>query len=602
MARAPSPTTQPADGAPRLEARDLSVRVGSSPLRVVYQGPSFYVRDQGRKQILAKTSMRLEAGELVAMVGASGSGKTTLVRALAGIAHPWTGDVLVDGRPVAAQRREIGYLPQDEIVHERLSVLEALRYAARLRLPAGTTRAEREEAVQGALRDMELEKQARTRIGSLSGGERKRVGVGIELLSRPSLLFLDEPTTGLDPGIETRMMGLLRSLAHGRRTIVVATHATKSLSVCDKLAVVGRGGHLAFYGPPREAPAFFGVKAYDDIYAALDRRPAHRWRQAFERGRDGEELESDGREPGGENGASGVAPHGARPPEAEGRRSSTPEESRSPRRRGPLAQMRVLAGRYARLFTRDRRNLLLLVGQVPVIALAIVSVFDSGILNRPPGGNPQDAGELLFAMVTAAIWLGSIDAAREVVKERSVVDREVAVGVRRLSYLGSKLLVLFTLAAVQIALLCMVIFTFIPLDGPVESGALVYGALTLTSFVAIGLGLLISCAATTEDQATSVIPLTLIPQLLFTGALVPVATMSDSVATLSGLAFGQWSFASMGTAIGMNRRINGDFIFARISEFGPSFFAVPQLDAFAILGGFLLVFLVVAATLLRLRS
>jgi len=591
MARAPSPTTQPADGAPRLEARDLSVRVGSSPLRVVYQGPSFYVRDQGRKQILAKTSMRLEAGELVAMVGASGSGKTTLVRALAGIAHPWTGDVLVDGRPVAAQRREIGYLPQDEIVHERLSVLEALRYAARLRLPAGTTRTEREEAVQGALRDMELEKQARTRIGSLSGGERKRVGVGIELLSRPSLLFLDEPTTGLDPGIETRMMSLLRSLAHGRRTIVVATHATKSLSVCDKLAVVGRGGHLAFYGPPRAAPAFFGVKAYDDIYAALDRRPAHRWRQAFEKERQGEES-------GSENGAGTPQPRPAARPDG----AQVAAAPSSARRRGGLAQMRVLAGRYARLFTRDRRNLLLLVGQVPVIALAIVSVFDSGILNRPPGGNPQDAGELLFAMVTAAIWLGSIDAAREVVKERSVVDREVAVGVRRLSYLASKLLVLFALAAVQIALLCAVIFTFIPLDGPVQAGALVYGALTLTSFVAIGLGLLISCAATTEDQATSVIPLTLIPQLLFTGALVPVATMSDSVASLSGLAFGQWSFASLGTAIGMNRRINGDFIFARISEFGPSFFSLPQLDAFAILGGFLLAFLAVAAVLLRLRS
>ncbi|MGI8439555.1 MAG: ATP-binding cassette domain-containing protein [Thermoleophilaceae bacterium] len=607
-----SGATSAAPAPPRLEARDVSVRVGTGPLRVSFVGPSFLVRDQTRRQILAKTSLSLEPGELIALVGSSGSGKTTLLRALAGITRPSSGAVLVDGRPVSSLRRDIGYLPQNEIVHERLSVAEALRYAARLRMPAGTSRAEMDAAVAQALRDMELEKRARIRIESLSGGERKRVGVGIELLSRPSLLFLDEPTTGLDPGIESRMMALLRGLATGPRTIVVATHATKSLSVCDKLAVIGHGGHLAYYGPPGRATAFFGVSSYDDIYAALDRRPAHRWRrQGAAQGETGEpNVEG--------NGGSATARLEASPP------------PRSGRRRGALAQAVVLSGRYARLFARDRRNFLLLVGQVPIIAVAIVSVFESGILNRPPGGDPQKSVELLFALVTAAVWLGSIDAAREVVKERSVLDREGAIGVRRLSYLASKLVVLFALAAVQMALLCGIIFALIPPDEPRATIAVMYGVLTLTSWVAIAMGLLVSAAATSEDQATSVIPLTLIPQLLFTGALVPVAAMHPVVAKLSGLAFGQWTFASLGTAVDMKARIAGEIDaesgvnlsalsalgpetaarvrdfraeqLSRVNEFGPTFFSIPQLDAYAILGGFLAVLLVGALLLLRPRS
>jgi len=649
---------------PRLEARDVSVRVGMSPLRVSFVGESFLVRDPTRRQILAKTSLSLDPGELVALVGSSGSGKTTLLRALAGITRPSSGAVLVDGRPVSSLRRDIGYLPQDEIVHDRLSVVEALRYAARLRMPARTSRAEMNEAVAQALRDMELEKRARIRIESLSGGERKRVGVGIELLSRPNLLFLDEPTTGLDPGIESRMMALLRGLATGPRTIVVATHATKSLSVCDKLAVIGHGGHVAYYGPPEQATAFFGVGAYDDIYAALDRRPAHRWRRQGAAGARAVEanggeaaagpdvgagataVEGNGAagpaEPEVRAGAStaangaGVAPAGAtesasrrdtRPPDPAGEGAPLP---RSGRRRGAFAQAAVLSERYLLLFARDRRNFLLLVGQVPIIAVAIVSVFESGILNRPPGGDPQKSIELLFALVTAAVWLGSIDAAREVVKERSVLDREGAIGVRRLSYLASKLVVLFALSAVQMALLCGIIFTLIPPDEPRQVITLMFGVLTLTSWVAIAMGLLVSAAATSEDQATSVIPLTLIPQLLFTGALVPVATMHPFVAKLSGLAYGQWTFASLGTSLNMKARIAGEIDaesgvnltaleaigpetaakirefraeqLSRVNEFGPTFFSIPQVDAYAILGGFLAAFLLGALVLLRPRS
>ena len=113
--------------------------------------------------------------------------------------------------------------------------------------------------------------------GMLSGGQRRRTSVAAELLGKPGLVFLDEPTTGMDPGLETKMMELFRELADGSRGVALVTHATKNLALCDRVVVMGRGGRLVFDGPPKDAAAFFGVDGYDGIYTALDEAPAERW-------------------------------------------------------------------------------------------------------------------------------------------------------------------------------------------------------------------------------------------------------------------------------------------------------------------------------------
>ena len=190
------------------------------------------------------------------------------MKALAGVKPPSEGTITVNGEPLESRLTDIGYLPQDEIVHGRLTVYEALDYAARLRLPSDTSAQEIEDTVDRVIDELELEAHGNTRIELLSGGQRKRVGLAAELLSRPSLLFLDEPTTGLDPGLEARMMLLLRDLADRDRAVMVVTHATKSLDTCAKIVVMGRGGRLCFHGPPEEALTFFGAETFDDIYAA----------------------------------------------------------------------------------------------------------------------------------------------------------------------------------------------------------------------------------------------------------------------------------------------------------------------------------------------
>jgi ABC transport system ATP-binding/permease protein len=557
-----------------FDGRGFVARAEHGALRMDAEGVAMSVKG---KQILAPTSLTIEPGQLVAIIGESGSGKSTLIKALAGVTTPTAGAVSVSGEPVAGRLTDIGYLPQDEIVHGKLSVNEALAYAARLRLPHDTSADERAAAVGQVLEELALTEHADTRIELLSGGQRKRVGLAVELLGRPSLLFLDEPTTGLDPGLETRMMALLAELADHSRAVVVVTHATKNLGMCRKLIVMGRGGEMCFQGPPEEALTFFGTDSYDGVYAALEDRPALEWRRLAEAEDPSIKAEPD-------------------------TQAGQPGRRRRVRQRGGrlLPQARVLTQRYARLFVRDRRNLLILIGQVPLLALAIIGLFkvDAFAAKTQPG----EAVKLLFLVVTTAIWLGTIDSAREIVKEKSVYVREAAVGVRLGAYLFSKAAVLFALAALQTFLLAAIVFGFQPLHEPRGTYGIVLGMMLLTAFAAVGMGLMMSAAVRTQDQATSFIPLLLIPQLFFGGSIVPVATMSGFLAGLSNIIVAQWAYAGVGSAVGLNAKIAADRAYARISQFGTEYFDAATRSVYLVLLAFVVVSFVAVALLLRRRS
>jgi ABC-type multidrug transport system permease subunit len=248
---------------------------------------------------------------------------------------------------------------------------------------------------------------------------------------------------------------------------------------------------------------------------------------------------------------------------------------------------------------RDRRNLLILLGQVPVLALVIVGLFGGGLFDRAHG-SARDATTVLFLIVTTALWLGSIAAAREIVKEKSVFVRERAVGVRIGAYVLSKAVVLFAIAALQTVALTAIIVAFRPLDEPARVYGAVFAILIVTSFAAVGIGLLVSSLVRTQDQATSFIPLVLIPQLFLGGTLVTVAKMSPVMAAVSKVVVAQWAFAGLGSAVHANARIAADRQFARVSQFGTSFFDLSQTTTFLVLGGFVVAaFAAVGALLAR---
>ncbi len=574
--------------------------VGIGPFEIAFDGSGFHPSNQrgslklearevsvlaDARPILDRASLTASPGELVAIIGESGSGKSTLLRTLAGVSRPSSGSVTLNGEPVTARLTDIGYVPQDEIVHPGLTVREALTYAARLRLPADIERRELEATIERVLVELSLEEHASKRIGMLSGGQRKRAGVASELLNRPSLLHLDEPTTGLDPGLEAQMMRLFRELAHpGERAVVVVTHATRSLDLCDKLAVFGRGGVLAYYGSPREAKDFFGVEGYDEIYDRLLSRDSEQWRAEFE-----------------------AARRPSLPPDAEAKAPPEPGPAGSPRAKQRLGrQMAVLSGRYLRVFSRDRRNLLILFGQVPLIALATAFLFEPGLFERVVGpdsrGDPRYAIQLLFVLATTAIWFGAITAAREIVKERPVIMREAAVGVRWGAYLLSKGVVLGGVVALQTILLTYCVLAIRPLDEPASTYLVVTALLVLTAFVAVALGLLVSAAVSSQEQATSFIPLTLIPQLLFAGALVPIDKMAEPIAALSNLVITRWSLGGLGNSVEMNERIADDPALSRANDYGSDFFALQPGKAAVILLIFLAVFSIASLAVLVRRG
>lgn len=228
----------------------------------------------GGHRILHHIRLVLHPGEMCALIGPSGAGKSTLIRVLLGVLDPDEGRVTVGGRPVE-EAGPLGYVPQEDALHRGLTVERELGYAAELRMPdAGTD--ERRARIDRVLAQVGLTERADVRIRNLSGGQRKRVSVALELLTRPPLLILDEPTSGLDPGLEARSMALFSEVAAEGHTVLVATHAMESLDRADALCVLVKG-HVAFFGPPASALAFFRVERYADLFRQLEKQPPNAW-------------------------------------------------------------------------------------------------------------------------------------------------------------------------------------------------------------------------------------------------------------------------------------------------------------------------------------
>ena len=238
-----------------LEARNLGVQIGSTT-------------------ILQEISLRLHPGELCALIGPSGAGKSTLIKVLLGLRSPSSGEVSIAGGPIEAAG-PVGYVPQDDALHRGLTVRQSLSFAARLRLHT-IGEDEQQARIDAVCGQVGLAERMDVRIRSLSGGQRKRVSVALELLSQPGLLILDEPTSGLDPGLEAKMMALFGEVASGGRVVMVATHAMQSLSRCHVLAVLVRG-RLAWLGTPADALAWFEVDRFSGIFDVLPRHAPPVW-------------------------------------------------------------------------------------------------------------------------------------------------------------------------------------------------------------------------------------------------------------------------------------------------------------------------------------
>jgi ABC-type multidrug transport system ATPase subunit/pSer/pThr/pTyr-binding forkhead associated (FHA) protein len=548
--------------------------IGIGPYRLVLDGSSITVIDDrggmllrslgacvrvGRETILQPTTMTIAQGEFVGLIGPSGSGKTTLLKNLAATSNPTEGSVLLDQDPASVRRTDIGYVPQADTIHPRLTVAESLKYAARLRLPSDSSKSEISDRVEAVLEELELTEQASTQNQSVSGGQRKRVACGVELVGMPTMLLLDEPTSGLDPPLERLLMEMLRRLADEGRGVLVCTHATSSLALCDTVAVMGAGGSLRFQGAPQAALDHFGVEHYDEIYGEVT----------------GELAEQ-------------VSEEAPRPRQLR-RRGRRTQPGRS-----FLSHFAAVSGRYARNLFRDRRTMFVLLAQVPIIAVLVSVLFPADLLSQSDV-EPAKSAQFMFLIVTVAIWLGLISACREVVTERSMVLRELAIGLRLDAYISAKALVLFLVATVEAALLFGIAFTLQPAHVDPGGYAAVFAIVVASCWGAVAMGLAASTVARSVDQATSLVPLLLVPQLLFAGAIVPYESMQRPVQLLSDAIMARWAFAGSGNAIDLTGRLAQQ---NELATYGPNFFSVRPALAVLILLAFTAVGLIVAAAFL----
>jgi ABC-type multidrug transport system ATPase subunit len=554
------PTSQP------TPANAPAIQVDAIALTVTIV--SRFSRWRTEQVLLDDVSLTLAPGAFVAIIGASGAGKTTLLRALSGQVRARSGGVFYNGVALAEHRQEfssrIGYVPQDDIVHKNLSVEEALLYAAQLRLQRGIPRRELDMRVDQVLQHVGLIEVRHQRIAHLSGGQRKRINIALELLDRPALFFLDEPTSGLDPGLDLRMMQLLRQLADGGQTVALVTHETTNLDLCDEICFLAPGGRLAYFGPPASLKQFFQTEDYASMYNLLHERP-DRWIARFRRSPDWQRYVDEPRMRPVASTAVGTSA---------GMRETDDSLwlNAASWSRG-LQQFWVLTRRYISVMAHDLPTLLLLLLQAPIIALLIWLLADTDVLHNVasglrPTGPPDDiyAQRVLFVVIASAIWFGIINAAREIVKEAPIYQREHAANLGMLPYVFSKVAVLGAFLALQdfVLLIIVGIRTSFPADGlilPDVSGAFIelLVSLLLVSFVGLALGLLVSALVPNTDRAVSIVPVLLIPQIIFANVIF---VLDDDIGrTISLVMPSRWGMQVVGTICGLHDHFTDHIVY-----------------------------------------
>jgi ABC-type multidrug transport system ATPase subunit len=508
-------TMAPASGVPhrgvRIDVNELSRRVR--------------VRNRGELTLLDAVSFSLSAGELVAIVGPSGAGKTTLLETIAGIVPATSGSVHFDGIDVHANqgtfRSVLGYVPQDDIIHADLPLQRTLRYAARLRLPSSTIAAEVDDAVRDAIDAVDLTGHADVRVGSLSGGQRKRASIAVELLTDPHVFFLDEPTSGLDPVTSAELIVRLRQLADRSATVVFTTHSLEDLAVCDRIVFMTRGGRVGFVGTVEEALERFGVDSVPELYRRLA------------------DLD-------GTTYAAGTAAPVSAP-------DAGPRDVMRRPVAGGLTQWGVLTRRTLETFVRNRLTLAILVGSPALVVAMFAILFRPGAFDfQDP--SPSSMVMIGFWVVFAAFFFGLTYGLLQICTERTILRREHLVGLRPGAYVASKVTILapFLLLVVVAMLGVLRLLDRLP-SRPLSTYASMGVSLLLCAVAALGLGLLTSATVGNVSQATLALPMLCFPAVLFSGAILPVNLMAGAGAAFSVVIPSRWAFESIGHDLGARR-------------------------------------------------
>jgi energy-coupling factor transporter ATP-binding protein EcfA2 len=432
-------------------------------------------------------------------------------------------------------------VPQDDVVHGQLTVIQALMYAAELRLPPDTTKEDRRQVVAQVLEELEMTRHADTRVDKLSGGQRKRASVALELLTGPSLLILDEPTSGLDPALDRQVMTMLRQLADAGRVVLVVTHSLTYLDVCDQVLLLAPGGKTAFYGPPNQIGASMGTTNWADIFSTVAGDPDAANKRF-------------------------IAQHGPPPPQPPAQK---PADLGEPTRTSLRRQFSTISRRQVRLVVSDRGYfafLMLLPFIMGVLSLSVPGDVGFGVpVPAIQGGAaPNEPGQILVMLNVGAIFMGTALTIRALIGERAIFRREQAVGLSTTAYLLAKIFVFTVFAVVQSAIVTTIAIVgkgWGP--GAVDAGTVIgnrslelFADIAVTTVAAAMVGLALSALAKSNEQIMPLLVIAIMSQLVFSGGMIPV---TDRVVLdqMSWFTPARWGFASSASTVDLIRLVPG---------------------------------------------
>lgn len=489
-------------------------------------------RGTGRKKILNQVYGDIGSNEFVAIIGGSGAGKTTVMNAMSGFDRDIEGNVFCNGidlrRNFNSLKNMIGFVPQQDIIYENLKLKKMLLYTAKMKMSSDTTRAEMELRIYKVLEMVDLTEHADTYIRKLSGGQKKRASIAVELLADPGLFFLDEPTSGLDPDTEQSLMHTLASLSKSEgKTIIMVTHTTQSIHLCDKVIFMGPGGKICYCGPPSEMNEYFGkqdlVEIYNELAVNTDNWNGYYLQNYWQKRQEESALT---------------------------KAEDTFIKNSARRNVSWFKQLRVLTARYMNLIKNDYSRLLLLLVQPVAIALLLFLVAQEGTFV-----NFDDTKSILFALSCSGIWIGLFNTIQEVCKERAILKREYMGNLRLSGYVLSKYIVQGIICLIQATLLTTIFLNL--LEHTAKGGAIwgshpgmeIWLTMVLTIFASASMGLIVSSLVRNADRAMAFAPFVLIVQLLFSGVLF---ALGDGALVISKITVSRWSMECLGNTADLN--------------------------------------------------
>lgn len=473
--------------------KDLSREVAIRAERIVKQF------DNG-KIGLHECTLEIPSKSLLAVMGPSGCGKSTLLKALNGDAPPTSGNVYISGLELNNHydylKTQIGYVPQDDIVHKELTVQQALFYSAKLRLQ-NTNEEFIQQKINQVMDELKISHIRDNLVGKISGGQRKRVSIAVEILTDPLILFLDEPTSPLDPQTIEEFLTILRNLSNKGTTVIMVTHKPEDLNYMDSVIFMAEGGHKVYHGDHHSYLSHFKVEDTIKVYSQLAMPNALKWiNQQKENHPKLGEIEIS-------------------------------KERRTYHSANLISQFWWLTLRYFNIKLNDRLNTFILLGQAPIIAILICLIFDHISMSVP------------FLLAVSAVWFGTNNAAREIVGEAPIFKRERMFNQGIFPYIFSKITVLGTFAAIQSFLFTLIIsINFSNTDPQWQSPFHTFLWMLFISISASLFGLFISAIVNTTEKVMTLVPIALIPQIMLAGIVAKIS--SPLVEFLSYFTLSRW--------------------------------------------------------------